>query len=140
MTNDPFGDAAKWARAAGYSDHKEGAKVRGFEALHNPKVEAAALELGRQMLSTAGPVVAAAALLRAARNPNHPQHIKAAELIANRVGLHEVRELRVQKVEEPVEVKAEKIKALARMLRIDPATLLGGEPEPEMKLIEGKAE
>lgn len=134
MVNDPFASATKWALAAGYSDHKDGAKVRAHEVIHNPKVEAAALEVGRLMLTTAGPVVAAAALLRAARNPKHPHHIKAAELIMNRVGLHEVKELRVEHREEPVEVKAEKIKALCRMLRVDPATLLGA--EPEMKVIE----
>ena len=49
-----------------------------------------------------GPALATAALLRAAGNPKHKGHLKAAELIANRVGMHEVREVRVEHRDEPL--------------------------------------
>ncbi len=87
MLTDPTGDAAKWARTAGYSDTKEGAKVRGHEALSNPKVKAAAFEVARGQLDARGPVVAVEGLLRIAQRPKHKKHITALLAVLDRVGL-----------------------------------------------------
>jgi hypothetical protein len=95
MASDPFGNAASWARAAGYSDTKEGAKVRGHHLIHDPRVEEAVREYATSSLGTLGPMLAASGMLRIAKNPRHPKHLRALELIANRVGMHEKTEHKV---------------------------------------------
>lgn len=137
MAADPFGNATDWARAAGYSDVKEGAKVRGHGCMHSPKVEAAVLEFSRSMLGTVGPILATQVMLRAAANPKGKNRLRAAEMIANRVGLHEVQEVHVRRTDETLEAKVVRLKQLAAALGVDPAALIGvnaGSP----KLIEGK--
>lgn len=91
-----------------------------------PKITAAVFEVSRQLLTTVGPSVATQALLRIASDRKHRHHLKAAELIANRVGLHETREVVVKHAEESLEAKIEQVRLLARILRIDPEPLLGG--------------
>lgn len=144
MGANPFGSRAEWAIAAGYSNVKDGAKVRAHELLHDPKISAAVFEVTRQLLTTVGPLMATEALLRAVADPKNKQHIKAAELIGNRVGLHEVREIKVEHREKSIEEKIEEIKRLARMLRIDASRLLGipagSLDQPKMKVIEGKVD
>jgi hypothetical protein len=143
MASDPFGNPTKWARAAGYSDVGEGAKVRGFEAMHNPAVEEAVLEYARGQLNTLGPILATYGMLRIARNPRHPKHVKALEMLANRVGMHETTEHRVivNHTDKTGETVMERIKAAAEKLGVDPSALLGENvAAPPMKLIEGVVE
>ena len=142
MANDPLGNAAKWARAAGYSDHKEAAKVAGHMNLHNEAVRAAAFEIAQETMLTIGPILATTGLIRMAKNPRHKHHARAVEALANRVGLHEVQEIRHRHSDQSGEAMAERVTALAKKLGIDPAVLLGGgEPVPKfhVKQIEGTA-
>lgn len=134
MASDPFGGAKKWAIAAGYSNVKDGAKVRGHELVHSPKIEAAVLEVGRSMISTVGPVLAAHAMLRVAANPKAKNHLRAVEMLANRVGLHEVQEINVRRTDLTGDALIERLRLLAGALGIDPASLVGANTGP--KLIE----
>ena len=125
MAADPLGNATKWAKAAGYADIDANPRVKGHLNLHNPKVEAAILEVSRSMLATVGPALATAGMIRLARNPKHPAHARAVEMLANRVGLHEVQEIHVKRSDETAEAKVARIRQMAEMLGIDPAQLLG---------------
>lgn len=138
MASDPFGNAKRWAIAAGYSDKSEGAKVTGHHLVHDPRIEAAAMEIARGTLNAVGPVLAVSVMLRAARNPKHPKHLRAAEMIANRVGLHETTEhvVNVNHSDRTGAAMAERIKQMAGLLGIDPGQLLGMNAGP--KLIEGE--
>lgn len=136
MAANPFGNPTKWARAAGYSDHKEGAKVRAFHLMHSPKVEAAVMEFAAGQLNTLGPILATFGMLRIARNPKHPKHLRAIEMVANRVGFHEKTEhkVTVDHRDQTGTAVIERIKAAAAKLGVDPAVLLGA--NAPMKLIE----
>ncbi len=139
MAADPFGNATKWAQAAGYSATSYGSlRVRAHVLMHDPKVEAAVLEVGRSMLNGVGPILAAHVMLRAAADPKNRYHLRAAEMLANRVGMHEVQELQVKRTTESAEEKVAKIKLLAAILGVDPASLLGTN-QGAMKLIEHEA-
>lgn len=138
MLADPFGNAARWARAAGYSDVKEGAKVRGFKALHSPAVRAAAFELARGQLDARGPILAVEGLLRVAAKPKHKKHLQALLEVANRVGFPASTEhnVNVNHSDRTGMAMVERIAKIAGMLGIDPGQLLGVNAAP--KLIEGK--
>jgi hypothetical protein len=89
MASDPFGTLASWGKAAGYSDVKGGAKIRAHEAMHDPKVQQAVLEVAKQTLGVRGPVLAANALIEIVQDKKHPQHLKAVEMLLNRTGMAE---------------------------------------------------
>lgn len=139
MLANPFGNPRRWALAAGYSDASEAAKVSGHRLSHDPKIEAAADELARQYLGTMGPVLGIAVAMRIARNPKHPKQLRAAEMLLNRVGLHETTEHRVtvKHTDQTGEGVMARIKQAAALLGVDPSVLLGenvaGAP---MKVIE----
>jgi hypothetical protein len=137
MAADPFGNAARWARAAGYSDKSEAAKVQGHHLVHDPRIEAAAMEVARGTFQALGPLLATSVMLRAARNPKHPKQLRAAEMIANRVGLHEMTEhvVSVNHSDRTGEAMVERIKQLSQALGVDPAKLLGVNAGP---VIEGE--
>jgi hypothetical protein len=128
MASDPFGNPTQWARLAGYSDVKEAAKVRGHELSHNPEVEKAVQEFSKTALGTLGPMLATAGLLRIARSKSHPDHLKALLAIANRAGLHETTEHRVQVQHTDLTGQAiiNRIAALAAKHGLDQAKLIGG--------------
>jgi len=136
MAADPFGNARKWAIAAGYSDVKGGAKVQGYMCIHNPKVEAAVAEFARTQLNVLGPILATSGMMRIARNPKHRGHLKACELLANRVGFGEEQTINVVRTDQTGAAMVERIKQLAAALGIDPAALLGANAAPGMKVIE----
>lgn len=138
MASDPFGNPTRWARAAGYSDVKQGAKVRAHSLAHNPKIDAAVQEYARSGLTTLGPMLAAAGLIRIARNSNHKHHFKALESIADRVGLPKSTEhhVEVAHTDRTGTAMAARIEALALRLGLDPAALLGVNAPVEMKLID----
>jgi phage terminase small subunit len=135
MASNPFGTQKEWAIAAGYSDVKDGAKVRAHELLHNPKIERAVREYAKFHLGTFGPLLASAVMLRVARNPRHPQHLRAAEMIANRVGLHETTQhvVSVEHTDRTGAAMVEKIKRLAEKHGLNAASLIGE------NVIEGEA-
>lgn len=142
MMTEPFKSAAHWARVAGYSDVKQGAKVRAHQQLNNPLIEAAVAEVARSTMNIIGPVLATQGLIRIARNQSHPKHHWALEKLANRTGFHETTEHKVT-VDHmgSAEDVADRIRKAAAILGVDPATLLGANaPAPPMKVIEHKAE
>jgi phage terminase small subunit len=138
MASDPFGSATKWAKSAGYSNKSEGAKVTAHYLMHDPRIAPAAREFAGDLMNVQGPVVAVAVMMKIAMNQNHPQQLKAAEMIANRVGLHETQEIHVHKTDNTGAALLERIKVAAAALGVDPAQFLGANTEP--KLIEGKVE
>lgn len=140
MLTEPFKPAAHWARVAGYSDVKEGAKVRAHHLVHDPRIEAAVAEVARATLNIIGPVLATQGLIRIAKNPKHPKHHWALEKLANRTGFHETTEHKVT-VDHmgSAEDVADRIRRAAELLGIDPAQLLGVNAGPAMKVIEHDA-
>jgi hypothetical protein len=80
MAANPFGSAADWAKAAGYSDVAEGAKVRASENLHSEAVQAAVFEVAKQLLWGVGPLPAARGLLDLASNPKGKGYQRAVEM------------------------------------------------------------
>lgn len=81
-------NGAQAARDAGYSDVKEGAKVRACQALQRDDVLDAMQEVAaRQLRGLAIPAVVA--LSRLLDKPDHAEHRKAAEMVLNRVGMAE---------------------------------------------------
>jgi len=142
MASDPFGYQADWARAAGYSDESGRATVTASELLRDPQVQAASYEVSRAHMMTLGPVLAAAGLLRIARDRSDPKHFRALETLANRVGLHETSEHRVsvEHTDRTGVAMVERIKRLAADLGVDPGSLLGVQASAPLKVIEGKVE
>lgn len=83
--NDGVENGAQAARDAGYSDAKEGAKVRAHELLHRDDVlEAMSETAGRELRGLALPAVLA--LSKLLSKPTHADHRKAIEMVLNRVG------------------------------------------------------
>lgn len=127
MACDPFGNPTAWARAAGYSDIKDGAKVRAHGLAHSPKIEAAVQEYSRALLHREGPMLAVAGLLRIARNESHPKNLQALDSLADRMGLARTTEhtVNVAHVDMTGAAMLERIRALAAKHGMDPAALLG---------------
>ena len=125
MASMPLSSAAEWARAAGYSDHKEGAKVRAHEVLQSESVQAAVLELAKQTLGTVGPMLAARQLIRIASDPKDRNRMKAIEMIAARTGLPEIEQIEVKHVLDIEQVK-ERIRVLAAAQGLDGEKLING--------------
>lgn len=73
------GCAAEAARWAGYSDHADGAKVRGCELLQRDDVHAALRELSTKYLFSLAPR-AITRLGELLDQPQHPKHFNAIEL------------------------------------------------------------
>lgn len=136
MCSDPFGSASGWAKRAGYVANGVGIRVRGYHLVHDERIQEASLECARALMGTAGPVIAANVMLKIAANSKHPKQLRAAEMIANRVGMHEVRELVVTRVDESFEAKVERIKAVAALLGVDVGDLVGRNVSHETKVIE----
>lgn len=143
MASDPLGSRTRWARQAGYSDVKDGARVRAFEVFHNEAVQEAILEYSRGLLNTVGPILATHGLLEMARKPKGKKYQRAVEMLANRVGLHETTEhvVNVNHTDRTTDAVVERIKQMAAALGVDPAQLLGLNAAPkqiEGEVIEGK--
>lgn len=138
---DPFGNPTRWARKAGFSEASKGAlRVTAHRLAHDVRVQAAVMEFARGTLSAVGPILATSAMLRVAANPKHPKHLRAAEMLANRVGLHETTEhvVNVNHSDRTGAAMAERIKQMAGVLGIDPGQLLGVNAGPAPMLIEGE--
>lgn len=78
-------DGAKAARAAGYSDVKEGCKVRAHWLLHRADIQKALQELCTKYLFSLAPkaIFRLGGLLD---KPNHRHHAKAIEMTLSRTG------------------------------------------------------
>jgi hypothetical protein len=76
-----------------------GIRVTAHHLMHDPRIEAAIVEISRSHFTTGGAALAANNLLRIARDPKHPKHYDASIAIMNRVGMHEKSEhtLKVQR-------------------------------------------
>lgn len=78
-------NGAAAAREAGYSNVKDGAKVRAHELLHREGVLDAVQEVsGRELRGLAIPAVVA--LSRLLAKPDHADHRKSIEMVLNRIG------------------------------------------------------
>lgn len=81
-------NGAKAARAAGYSDVKEGAKVRAHALMHRDDILEAMQEVAaRELRGLAIPAVIAMSNMLG--KPDHPDHRKTIEMVLNRVGMGE---------------------------------------------------
>jgi hypothetical protein len=78
-------NGAEAARAAGYSDVKEAAKVRAHILLQREDIDAAIQALTTKYLFSLAPK-AAMALERLLDNPKHPKHDRAIDMVLNRSG------------------------------------------------------
>src|SRR5712691_1663658 len=81
MLSDPLGNPTAWARAAGYSDHLDRARVSGHINSHNDAIMEAAQEEARRHLHTIGPILAVGVMMQIARNKDHKDQLRAAEML-----------------------------------------------------------
>lgn len=85
MLSDPLGNPTLWARAAGYSDKSQAAKVKGHYLSHDDRVMEAAQEEARRHLDTVGPVLGIGVMIQIARTKGHKRQLEAAAMLADRV-------------------------------------------------------
>ena len=140
MLADPLATPSEWARAAGY-DPNGIDRVAGHKLSRDPRIEAAATELARANLNTFGPVLGIGVMMMIARNSEHRDQLKAAAMLANRSGFHEVTEQVVSVTHSDRTGKAweERIRRAAAQLGVDPGSLLGANaPAEPMRTIEAK--
>jgi phage terminase small subunit len=104
------------ARRAGYSDTKEGAKVRGHYAAHNPAVQAAIREEAGKRLN-ASSLAAAGVLMKLLTDPKvaAKDRIRAAGMLLDRSGFGAAQTINVNKTvsDQSGKVILEEIKKLA---------------------------
>lgn len=134
MIAEPLATPTEWARAAGY-DQNGSDRVAGHHLSRSPKIEAAASELARAHLNTFGPVLGIGVMMMVARNPDHRDQLKAAAMLANRTGFHEVTEqvVSVTHKDRRGEAMETRIRQLAQQLGVDADMLLGANaPKPKM--------
>jgi hypothetical protein len=135
-------NATQAAKDAGYSDVADGAKVRGHELMHNPKVLAALKEeMGKRI--ALGAIVGIYGLQAIAADPDHKDHLRACVALADRGGYSPIvhQEIKVEHTDRTGAALMDRIKELAQKHGLDPEKLLaGGSVSRETKLIELKAE
>jgi hypothetical protein len=138
----PCATQAQVARAAGFGTPTSSdnvMKVRGCQLMHSEKIIAALHEEASKRLRSST-VLGAAVLVEIAKDPSHKDRLRAAEMLLNRTGFHELHERKLT-VEHRDLTGAEltaRITELAHRLGVDPSRLLGQNLAP-MKLIEAKA-
>lgn len=116
---------ARAAREAGYSDVKEGAKVRGHYAAHNPRVQEAIREEARRRLDGLS-VIAANVMMDAMLDPKVPtkDKLKAASAVLDRTGFAAVQKFEVHKTDNSGKAIMDRIRALSEKLGVDTGRLL----------------
>lgn len=130
---------AKAARLAGYSDVKDGAKVRGHYAAHNPAVqEAMREEAGRRLNSLS--VVAASVMMDVMLDPKAlaKDKLKAAAAVLDRTGFAAAQNINVNKTvtrKLDVTAAAAKIAEFRHKFPEQFAKLIGG---PAADVIDGE--
>jgi hypothetical protein len=120
---------AEAARRAGYSDVKEGAKVRGHYCAHNPAVQEAIREEAGKRLQAAS-LTAAGVLMKMLTDEeiDPKDRIRAAGMLLDRSGFGAAQTINVNKTvtDRTGAGMLERIRALALANGIDPVKLLGG--------------
>jgi hypothetical protein len=81
----PTASGAEWARAAGYSDVADAAKVRAHYLWHNDRILAAITEETAKRVKFGG-LIGIAGLIKMASDPRDPNHYRACEALADRGG------------------------------------------------------
>ncbi len=116
---------ARAAREAGYSDVKQGAKVRGHYAAHNPLVQEAIREEARRRLDGLS-VIAANVMMDAMLDPKVPtkDKLKAASAVLDRTGFAAVQKIDVTRKDESGGAILDRIEALAGRLGVPVRHLL----------------
>ena len=141
MIEFPGVNHAKAARLAGYSDVKEGAKVRGHYLAHNPAVqEAIREEAGRRL--NASSLAAAGVLMQLLTDPKiEPKdRIKAAGMLLDRSGFGAAQTINVNKtVTRKIDASAaaQRIAEFRHKFPEQFAKLLGS-AAPEQAIVEGE--
>jgi phage terminase small subunit len=102
---------AQAARDAGYSDAFDGAKVRAFELMHNPRILAALKEEMSKRIAL-GAIVGIYGLQAIASDPDHKDHLKACVALADRGGYSPIVQQEIR-VEHTIKSPMERIKELA---------------------------
>jgi hypothetical protein len=113
----------------------------GSVLAHDPKVQAAILEVGgKELVKLALPAIRAMA--RMIGDPKSKGHRQAAEGVLDRVGLGREQNITVSHTHTDMTGAAmiERIKMLAAKHGLDPAKLLGSQPVRMIDLIPGKAD
>jgi len=134
MARNPMGRHTDWAKEAGYA--KRGLRVRAFETYHDPKVQDAVMEVARATLGARGPLLAVHGLLEIAGNPKHQGRLKALELIANRVGFSEKRQIEIVHRDLTGDALIERMKYLSEKLGEPLTNEIKLPPHPLANLIE----
>ena len=131
---------AQAARAAGYSDHLEAAKVQAFHLMRSPKVIEALHEESRRRFTILG-YHAVIGLADIADNAEHPDHYKALTQLADRFGYAAVTEhnVKVQHTDLTGQAILERIRALAAKHGLDQAKLIGGNVADGQQVVEATA-
>lgn len=125
MQANPFAPHNEWARAAGYSDSSEGCKVKACLLLQNERIHAACREVAGGAMQALGPILAVEVMLREAKSHDGTRRLKAAEMIANRVGLHETQEIKVTHRDLTGDALLARLSAVAERLGLDVQKLIG---------------
>lgn len=129
------------ARAAGFSDRAEGAKVRGHHLAHDGRVIAALHEEAAKRFRLLG-WLGVKGLAQIAADPKNPDYYRANKDLADRFGFMATTQHTVVHEEKRVTPaqKMQEIKDLCEFLGVpfDPARFLGSNPLPAA--IEGKFE
>lgn len=124
---------AKAARIAGYSDVKDGAKVRGHYCAHNPAVQAALREEAGKRLNGLS-VIAANVMMDVMLDSNTApkDKLKAAAAVLDRTGFAAAQNINVNKTITDQSGKAimARIRSLAEKLGLDERRLLGAPAAP----------
>jgi phage terminase small subunit len=128
MLDYPHQSQKEWALMAGYGlDNPNTARVRGHQLAHDERIIAAVREEAAKRMSASG-IQAVSVVLDIMNDPtaSKKDRLRAAEMILNRTGMHETKEVQVKT--EKVETYGEKIERavrLAEKLGLDPQELLG---------------
>ena len=130
MLNTPRCSHAKAARLAGYSDVKEGAKVRGHYLAHNPAVQAAMREEAGKRLNSMSVMAANVMMDIMLTAKDDKTKLKAASAVLDRTGFATSQNININKTVTDQSGKAvlEQIEALAAKLGVDASRLLSGPP------------
>jgi phage terminase small subunit len=127
----PTGKDWQIAKAAGYSDKSYGAlRVTAWRLFHDERILAALQEEAAKRLR-ASAVLGASVLAEIARTPGHPDQLKAATALLNRIGFHEKTEhvMKVTHTDMTGEAMMARIEALAVRLGVDGRALIGSAPK-----------
>lgn len=131
MVECPGISQAEAARAAGYSDVKEGAKVRGHYCAHNPKVQDAIREEAGKRLHSAS-LIAANVVVAMLTDDDVPakEKLKAAGMLLDRTGFAAVQKIDVTRKDESAPAVLDQIKRLAERLSLPVQQLLNKPAAP----------